>query len=57
MKCIGDFFNISNRFVICPERLEVEVVGLRTYQQRTEADIYTLKRNSEVLVHTASKIA
>ena len=40
-----------------PERLEVEVVGLRTYQQRTEADIYTLKRNSEVLVHTASKIA
>lgn len=29
------------------ERLEVEVAGLRASQQRTQADLYTVKRNSE----------
>jgi hypothetical protein len=32
------------------ERLEVEMMAMKTAQQRSQADLYTIKRSSEVLV-------
>jgi hypothetical protein len=34
------------------ERLEVEMMAMKTAQQRSQADLYTIKRSSEVLVLT-----
>jgi hypothetical protein len=34
------------------ERLEVELVAMKTAQQRSQADLYTIKRSSEVLALT-----
>jgi hypothetical protein len=32
------------------ERLEVEMMAMKTAQQRSQADLYTIKRSSEVVV-------
>ncbi len=34
----------------CLERLEVELIAMKTAQQRSQADLYTIKRSSEVVV-------
>ncbi len=38
------------RCTYCLERLEVELMAMKTAQQRSQADLYTVKRSSEVPV-------